>query len=277
MNQIIATYCDGVAPRYSSIDSMIYKPNSEDFGELIGVVIDGLPFEDAGPHELTGDQLASQNLFFEPTLRFSLRLLEANMRDEAGRLWPLETGVNKAALGRRPTIDLKKYRYSVLLVPGEGPETYDVQLSALGKERLRLAVAAYRAGMAPYFLLSGGFVHPSRTSFCEAMEMKRYLEEVYAIPSSTILVDPHARHTTTNLRNASREVFDYHLPTDRPMLVVSDRLQTDYIASDEFQKRNVDELGYMPVKLGKRLSDFELEATPLRESEFRDPVDPLDP
>jgi uncharacterized SAM-binding protein YcdF (DUF218 family) len=31
--------------------------------------------------------------------------------------------------------------------------------------------------------------------------MKRQLVALFGIPESAILVDPHARHTTTNLRN----------------------------------------------------------------------------
>ena len=277
MNQIIATYCDGVAPHYSKIDNMLYNPDDSSFTEFVSIVIDGLHLENSGSYESPRRWPASETLFFEPTLRFSLRLLEANMRDEAGRFWPLETSENKTALLQKSMIHWKEFRYSVILVPGAGPETYETSLSPLGKERLRLAVAAYRAGMAPYILLSGGFVHPSHTPFCEAMEMKKYLEEVYGIPAIAILVDPQARHTTTNLRNGARQIFDYHLPADRPMLLVSDRLQTDYMAGEVFQKRNLDELGYMPVKIGKRLSDFELEATPLHQSEFRDAMDPLDP
>lgn len=282
MNRIIATYCNGVPPRYSAIDSMSYQPGSHAFQELVGIILDDLPLEESGRvfnagASSPGQSQLSEVLFFEPALRFSLRLLEANGRDEAGRFWPLASGENENAVRRISGIQWAKYRYSVLLIPGEGPSTYNIPLSAWGKERLRLGVAAYRAGLAPFFLLSGGFVHPSQTSFSEAIEMKKYLEQVYGIPASVIFVDPYARHTTTNLRNAAREIFDYGLPTDRPMLIVSDPFQTDYIASDGFHKRNLKELGYMPVILGKRLSPSRLEAIPVRQSEFRDPLDPLDP
>ncbi len=144
---------------------------------------------------------------------------------------------------------------------------------------MRLGVQALRSGKAPLILLSGGFVHPSQTRFCEALEMKRYLMEVYGVPAKAILVDPYARHTTTNLRNASREVLDYGLPPDKAMLVVSDNAQITYIQSDVFSKRNLDELGYLPVTLGRRISSSELEAVPSEAcaASFSDASDPLDP
>lgn len=272
MNRIIAIYCDGNAPHYRSIDSMSITAGSPSFASLLVVLIDGLDADDAG-----AQPSPAQKSFFEPSLRFCARLLGANLRDEAGRFWPLDSGENAVAIRRNAGIDWKQYRYSVILIPGEGPESYDIPLSPLGKERLRLGVTAWRNGLAPYFLLSGGFVHPSQTPFCEAVEMKKYLELVYGVPEDAILIDPQARHTTTNLRNGARQIFDYQLPDDRPMLVVSDSFQTSYIASKTFQQRNLDELGYMPVTIGRRVSETQLEATPLRRSEFRDAMDPLDP
>ncbi len=41
--------------------------------------------------------------------------------------------------------------------------------------------------------------------------MNRYLIEVYGISESAILLEPHARHTTTNLRNGMREILAYNL------------------------------------------------------------------
>jgi hypothetical protein len=53
-----------------------------------------------------GDDHSNEKLFFRPSLDFALRLLEADGRDEAGRLEPLEKGENAAALlqiGNFPT------------------------------------------------------------------------------------------------------------------------------------------------------------------------------
>jgi hypothetical protein len=275
LNQIISTYCDGAAPRYGEIDSMTYAPNSKTYGALITILLDNLGIEEgpsARPPRAEGD-----TLFFEPSLRFSLRLLQSNSRDEAGRFWPLRTGENADAIKQIPSLEWAHFQYSVIVIPGAGSEVPNVSISPWGRERVRLGVQALRSGKAPLILLSGGFVHPSQTRFCEALEMKRYLMEVYGVPAKAILVDPYARHTTTNLRNASREVFDYGLPPDKPMLVVSDNAQITYIQSDVFSKRNLDELGYLPVTLGRRISSSELEAVPSKQSLFSDASDPLDP
>lgn len=272
MNQVIATYGDGAKPHYAEIDSMTYAADSRTYPNLIHILLDNLHLSEevpASPEE--------QALFFEPSLRFAIRLLQSNSRDEAGRYWPLKTGQNRQAIARAKSPNQKVYPYSVILIPGAGSEVPGVALSPWAKERLRLGVAAYRAGLAPFIMVSGGFVHPSQTPFCEALEMKRYLMQIYELPESAILVEPYARHTTTNLRNAVREIVSYGLPADKPMLIVSDKAQSDNIASEAFEKRNMQELGYQPVKLGKRLSSTEQEALPSSESLFRDPLDPLDP
>lgn len=271
MNRIIATYADGKAPLYPEIDSMTYAVNSKSYAALIAILLDDLVVED------TTLRPAFDSLFFEPTLRFSVRLLESNSRDEAGRFWSLETGENADAVRRIASTKWAQFPYSVIVVPGAGSEVPNVSISPWGRERVRLSVQAFRSGKAPFILVSGGFVHPAQTPYCEAMEMKRYLMEVYGVPAAAILVDPYARHTTTNLRNASREVFDYGMPSDKPMLIVSDKAQIDYIANAEFLQRNRKELGYLPVTLGKRLSATEIEAVPSVQSRYVDAADPLDP
>jgi len=274
LNQIIATYADGVPPHYAAIDAMTDPEDPKSFSLLVTILLDGLPLEESSsPKQRPQDQ----TLFFEPSLRFAMRLLEANARDEAGRLWPLKEGENADALKRLQSIDWTGYSDSVIVIPGEGPDTSEVALSPRGRERVRLGVAAFQAGKAAFILVTGGYVHPSQTPFCEALEMKRYLMQVYDIPAAAILLEPYARHTTTNLRNAAREVFTDGLPTDKAMLIVSDKAQLDYIQTEVFLKRNRDELGYLPVTLGKRLSATQLEAIPSGQSLYRDATDPLDP
>lgn len=270
---IIARYCENQPPRYKDIDAGLYPQDSPSYGRLVEITLEGLSIPTPG--WLTGGHQAP--LFFLPSLRFSIRMLEANSLDQAGRFWPLRTGPNAAALAHLPAIHWANYPYSVIVVPGAGSELPDVPLSPWGKERLRLAADAFRSGAAPLLLVSGGFVHPPHTRFCEAIEMKRYLEQALGIPASAILVDPYARHTTTNLRNAAREVLNYGIPANRSMLIVSDAHQIDYIQSKAFAARCQQELRYLPVMLGKRLSPMRLEAMPSRMSLFRDPLDPLDP
>jgi hypothetical protein len=272
INSIISTYCEGKAPRYPLIDSMTYDPGSKSFAQLIGVILAGLTIG-----ESTTDAPPQSTLFFTASLRFAIRLLQANGRDEAARLTSLEASENTVALARAKSVNWAEYPYTSILLLGEGPEIAGVDLSPWGKERVRLGVAAYRAGQAPFIVVSGGFVHPSKTPYCEALEMKRYLLEVYGLPESAVLIEPYARHTTTNLRNASRLVIEHAFPLDRPILVVSDPIQMAYIESAVFSRRNLAELGYAPMRLGKKISPTAIEATPLKQALLRDAADPLDP
>ena len=115
------------------------------------------------------------------------------------------------------------------------------------------------------------------TPYCEAIEMKKYLMEKYKISEASILVEPQARHTTTNFRNAARLAFRYRMPTDRTALVTSSE---DHIASsirEEFRTRNLNELGYFPVEFIKRISPVAAEFKPSVASLFFDANDPLDP
>jgi hypothetical protein len=96
--------------------------------------------------------------------------------------------------------------------------------------------------------------------------MKKSLIGDFAVPEDAILIDPHARHTTTNLRNAAREMYRYGVPFDRVALITTDSYQSAYIESAEFAKRCEDELGYVPHRIVKRLSVFDLEWMPKVES-----------
>jgi hypothetical protein len=97
------------------------------------------------------------------------------------------------------------------------------------------------------------------------------------VPESSILVDPHARHTTTNMRNAAREMFRYGIPMNKPALVISDAAQIGYIAGRSFADRCLNELGYMPFRIISQPSDISLVFLPMAESLEQDPMDPLDP
>jgi 8-oxo-dGTP pyrophosphatase MutT (NUDIX family) len=140
-----------------------------------------------------------------------------------------------------------------------------------------LAAERWRQRKAPFVVVSGGYVHPNQTPFAEAIEMKRALVEELGLPESAIVIDPHARHTTTNLRNAARLLFRYGVPVDRPALVTTDTGQSAYIESEGFAERCRKELGYLPYRLGRRLSRFDQEFWPLLDSLHADAVEPLDP
>lgn len=266
LNDILSVYGQGTSPRYPQIDSISFEVNSADFQQHITALAS----------QISADIPASQ-LFFEPSLKAALQLLALNHRDEASRLEPMETGVNEAAVKSIPSIQWDKFAYSVIVVPGAGPSDPEIALSEMGRRRISLAADAYHAGKAPFILVSGGYVHPSQTRFSEAIEMKKALLKDYNVPESAILVDPHARHTTTNVRNAVREIYRYHIPMNKPALVISDLAQVDYIAGQSFADRCLKEMGYLPYQIVNRPSDTSLAFLPLAESLQQDPLDPLDP
>jgi DUF218 domain len=266
LNHIIDVYAIGTAPRYPAIDAVSYDVKGDSYKRLVSIITDVL-----------NDSRDELRLFSDPTLQFARRLLDANRRDEAGRHEPMHLTVNRAAFARIPTIDWKKYPYAVIVVPGAGADRPDIRLDPWARLRLELAVARYRAGKAPLILVSGGHVHPAQTAYAEAIEMKRVLIEDFGVPEAAILVDPHARHTTTNLRNAARLMFRYGIPTALASLVTTDRYQSAYIEGATFRERCTKELGYQPAAIGTRVSLFDLEFRPAIESLHADASDPLDP
>ena len=264
INHIVDVYCEGHASRYPDIDGVSYDVNSAAYKRILRVaaaVLDDRPPE----------------VFFQIPLRFALYLLEVNNRDEAGRFEPLEKGENSGALRRIATVNWSKFPYSVIVVPGSGGDRPGVSLSAVGKLRLILAARRFADARAAVILVSGGFVHPNQTQFCEALEMKKYLVAALGIPADAILIDPHARHTTTNVRNAARLIYRYKIPFDKPGLITSDQEQSAYIQGNDFAGRCLRELGYKPWDLLRRTSRFDVEFLPVLDSLQADAMDPLDP
>ncbi len=221
----------------------------------------------------------AQFAFFEPLLEVCLAALTADLRDEASRYEPLDQGENEKAVAHIPSIDWTKFPFTVILVPGYGPDVPDQPLSPSGQARADLAAARFEAGIAPLILLSGGHVHPDRTPYSEAIEMKKYLHAARGVPEEAMLVDPHARHTTTNLRNATRLLYRDGVPTDRPLLITSDFGQSLYIAywHGTFGPRCQDELGYLPWRSLVPLSGNDTCMRPAALSLHGDGRDPLDP
>lgn len=106
--------------------------------------------------------------------------------------------------------------------------------------------------------------------------MKQYLIQRLHIPEKAILVEPHARHTTTNLRNCARLIFRYGMPMDKACITSTAKSQSFYITGT-LQSRCMAELGYLPFRNGARLSDTEAEFYPLASSlqiDFDEPMDP---
>ena len=266
INNIIDVYGTGKAPRYPQIDSVSFDVKSQAYGQLVHTVAEDLD-----------EQSGGLKLFFEPSLRFALYLLDINHRDEAGRFEPMERGENAAALERLRTIRWKDYPYSSIIVPGYGPDLAGWSFAPEGKLRCEIAARRFRQHKAPVIIVSGGYVHPNQTQYCEAMEMKKSLIRDFGVPAAAILIEPHARHTTTNLRNAARLIYRYAMPFARPALVTTDSFQSAYIESEGFSKRCDQELGYQPAKILQRLNAFDLVVAPHIESLQINPMEPLDP
>jgi hypothetical protein len=266
INGILGVYGLGKPPRYSKIDSAIWPTASRNFTDsLVNAVALAAPSGDA-PDTVLRD-----------SWRLALALLDVNDRDEAIRFEPLDTGENAPAIRAAAAIDWSKYRYTAIIVPGAGPEDPDMPLSPGGKLRVALAAARFRAGLAPFLIVTGGNVHPNRTRFTEAVEMRRALIERFATPADRIVIEPYARHTTTNLRNAVRRLAAMGAPLARPALIVTAKEQMSYILSAKFADRNKEELGYQPGTLGTAISEVEASFVPSTRSLEIDPADPLDP
>jgi hypothetical protein len=137
--------------------------------------------------------------------------------------------------------------YDVLVVPGYTPRDAKKPMERvhpIAAARLDEAVSLYRAGVANLVLVSGANVSPVGTPHTEALAMKQYLLE-HGISESAIVLEPCARHSTTNLRNAGRFMLKYHL---RTALVVTSADQAFYFANgriSSFEIRSRTELGYM--------------------------------
>jgi hypothetical protein len=237
----------------------------------------------------------SLELFFQPAMQFTIELLHAQLRDEAGRHEPMEKGDNKEAFQRIPTIKWAQFPYTAIVVLGLGPERADLPLAPAGRLRLVPAVQAYREGKAPFILVSGGYVHPPQTPYSEAIEMKKSLMKEFGVPENAIIVDPHARITATNMRNAARLIYRYNMPFDKKALVISDPGHIDGVQGIRNAKgpqMNItgaqpgggappmnayQGLGYAPYTIGARLSPFMLEFTPTIISLSTDLNDLMDP
>ena len=267
VNFALAVYGDrSRKPNYPSIDSISFNVRSKDYHYVL-YDCSNTVLEDVG----------KSNLFFMPTMDYALRVIEVNDRNRAADYEPMELNCNKLAFDRVKTIAWQKYRYSVILVPGEGPEVREEALSGIGMLRCRVAAYRWKEGYAPFIVVSGGKAHPYRTKFCEAEEMKKYLMEVMHVPENVIIMEPHARHTTTNMRNCARLIFRYGLPMDKPCITSTTMEQSYYITDQEMKERCKQELGYSPYSNGKRLSETEAEFIPLIASLQIDEDEPMDP
>lgn len=263
INYAIGVYVESKKPNYPKIDSIAFSAKDKEFPELVA-------------SNLILNSKVSTKLFFEPSMNFALGALELNNRLEAADFEPLLMGENQPAVTQLKKTNFNNFKYSVILVPGAGPEDKETALSAGGMIRCRIAAVQYFKGMAPFVVVSGGRVHPYKTKYSEAYEMKKFMVNTLHVPENAVIMEPHARHTTTNLRNCIRLMFHYGMPMDKPGLVSTTKSTIPYIAG-VLAERCKKELGYYPYKIGQKLSDTEVEFFPNSMSLQIDFDEPLDP
>jgi hypothetical protein len=266
INRVIAVYAKGVAPRYPKIDATIFDATAPEFATILSA------------HGVaTAALVRDGDLFFDPALRYAVGLLQMGERAEAGSFRPLLGGENAAAVRASGKMDWPKHPYTALLVFGHGPEDVRSRTGVMGHIRMRIAAELFARGLAPFLIVSGGNVHPNRTPFNEAVEMKRLLIEQHGIPADRILIEPHARHTTTNLRNTARLLLAAGFPADRPALIVSDHQTIRYIGSSVLTERNLREMGVQPGVVSPGPDQFSLRFMPAPIAFHVEAADPLDP
>ena len=264
LNYVLTAYTRNTGLRYPKIDSAAYDVHSTDYTKEVRK----LWAEES-------EQKDASRLFFSPVFHFAVDLLALNKKDHAARHEPLST-LNHAAYQQLPNIQWANYPYAAILVLGAGPSD-DQPISEMCKERCRTGAAIYRDKKAPFIIVSGGYVHPFGTKYSEAIEMKKFLADSCGIPETAIIAEPHARHTTTNIRNANRILFRNGFPMDKKVLCTSSKAHITYVNSIFFDKVCDKDLRYHPYKNVKRLDDNSVEYEPVVESLHEDPFDPLDP
>jgi uncharacterized SAM-binding protein YcdF (DUF218 family) len=263
INHICRVYLQGLPPRYPKIDSISFRPSDPVFVRQVKAAVQQVLGTGAG------------STFYKQPMLVSLKALEINGRDEATRYEPLYGGPNAAPFAQSRTINWNAYKYSAILVPGSGPGKAGRSIDSMGIYRCGLAAEQYRKSAAPFIIVSGGHVHPYKTPFCEAIEMKKYLVSKLGVPDSAVIIEPHARHTTTNIRNAVRLVYVFKMPPAKPMLIVSDSFQS--LAIEKMAVRFMNEIGYLPYSGLERKSPTENVIVPDLRAWQQDPEDPLDP
>lgn len=173
--------------------------------------------------------------------------------------------------------ELLENTYPLMVVPGYTPVKTNTpqQLTSITMSRLNMAVGLMKSKNIQFILVTGGNVHPEGTPYNEAYGMKDYLKEKLGLLEEQIIMDPYARHSTTNLRNAARIMLTHSL---NRALIVTSRDQNFYFGFpgiSTFNARSKKDLGY---KIGKL--SYKTAFTSLLEPDnnvFIRGTDPLDP
>lgn len=264
INYIINAYTNGIGLRYPVIDSALLYVHSPAYKAGVQHLLEQVEEKDR-----------QDDLFFQPSLQLALGLLTLSHRDEAARYEPM-SATNGDAYRQIKKTDWSKYPYTAMLILGASPVAKEV-LSETGKSRCRTGAGLYQKGLAPFIIVSGGHVRPVGTPYSEAVEMKKYLVNELKIPAAAVMIDPYARHTTTNVRNAVRIAWRSGIPVNKRMLCVSDAMHLVYVTSPLFKQRCMTELGYMPAADIEQTDLYYLSFVPDLRSLQVNTFDPLDP
>lgn len=267
INHAIDVYGNGAKPNYPLIDSVSFDVRSSRFLQHVLPLVANSSLMAIG----------QDPIFATAPMQFAKLLLAANNRLQAADFEPMASGVNRAAYQAVAKTQWKQYPYSAIVVLGVGPETPTEPVTAESLMRAEYAAQCWKAGMVPYIIVSGGKAHPHGTPYCEAQEMKRYLVDVCRVPESVVIMEPHARHTTTNLRNAGRIMIRQGFPLDKPALVTGSKSHIDYVVGEGFSKRFNKELGFLPVNITKRKNVLLAEFTVNESCLQLDDDEPMDP
>ncbi|HVI46284.1 MAG TPA: YdcF family protein [Chitinophaga sp.] len=264
ISYIINAYTTNKGFRYPKIDSAAYYVKSPQYIAGVHLILKEL-----------AQKKYDSTLIFRPALDLALGLLRLNRHDESIRYEPL-SHTNWEAYTQLKDMNWNDYTFSAMLILGAGPSDKS-PISESGKNRCRMGAELFKKGLAPCIIVSGGHVHPFGTPYAEAVEMKKFLVDELKIPASAVFIDPYARHTTTNIRNAVRIAWYSGIPLNKRMLCVSDALHLNYVNSKMFGQRATEELGYIPATDIKQSDLYFLSFLPDLRSLQADARDPLDP
>ena len=189
-----------------------------------------------------------------------------------------------ALLGNRAAWQgARRFEYDLIIVPGFTPvaAAQSIALSELpaAGTRVELALSDFKAGRAPFFCLTGSAVHPPGTPENEALMMREELLKK-GVPEERILVDPYARHTTTNVRNAGRFMLQFGLSkglivTGAESPVFDQAFYLGHPDVSSFHARCLDELGYSVGELSEA-GEHRIAYVPsedVKTLNWRDPLD----
>jgi hypothetical protein len=168
-------------------------------------------------------------------------------------------------------------RPKVLVIPGFTPvkATEPEALSSTSRKRLDRAVRLQ--GPHGVYLVSGGNVHPEGTPFNEGFHMREYLLHHHKIDAERVILDPYARHSTTNLRNAGRFLLAWGFEEATVVTTFGQAFYFGLQRISSFAQRCKKELGYVLGSLTPLEVDLDRIAFRPDVAVFTRGTDPLDP